>query len=332
MHARIPETYYPMTQLLADIKYMPKGFDNFKFLLIITWEYTNFVIAIPLKDTQARTIEEALIHRVITIFGIPNLLIVDKDRALTGQIINLLLQALQCTQKIISPYNHDSPKTEWQIQMIGNITNKQLTNKGDQWPLFASTATYAMNTFASSALDWMSPFELVFIRGAPNITKLKIPEIGNVAKSLKEYHILLKERAKLIGALYLNWKTAEALSAQGKHQNYKDLELFDTNDLVYHLAPHASCLQTGTMKFCQVFIGPLVIDKRLDPIHYTLHDLIGQTLPDIYHTNWLKQAKVMTSHGIVTTLTNLTEAELLPLTTSQVPAITERTQNRSKIC
>ena len=217
MHARIPETYYPMTQLLADIKYMPKGFDNFKFLLIITCEYTNFVIAIPLKDTQARTIAEALIHRVITIFGIPDLLIVDKDRALTGQIINLLLQALQCTQKIISPYNHGSLKTEQQIQTIGNIINKQLTDIGEQWPLFASTTTYAMNTFASSTLDGMSPFELVFVRRAPNITKLKIPEIGNVAKLLKEYHLLLKERAKLIDALYLDWKTVEALSTQGKN-------------------------------------------------------------------------------------------------------------------
>ena len=97
-----------MTCLSADIQYMPKGFDNFRFLLIVACEYTNFVIAIPLNDTQARTIAEALIHRVLTIFGIPDLLTVDKDRALTGQIINLLLQALQCTQKIISPYNHGS--------------------------------------------------------------------------------------------------------------------------------------------------------------------------------------------------------------------------------
>ena len=86
------------------------------------------------------------------------------------------------------------------------------------------------------------------------------------------------------------------------------------------------------MKFHQDFIGPPVIDKRLDPTHYMLHDLIGQTLPDVYHTNQLKQAKVMTSYSIVTTITNLTKAELLLLTTSQVQAITERTQNGSKIC
>ena len=57
-------------------------------LLVVTCKYTNFVVAKPLKDIQAKTISEALIHRVITIFGIPNMLVVDKDRALTGQVIN----------------------------------------------------------------------------------------------------------------------------------------------------------------------------------------------------------------------------------------------------
>ena len=65
--------------------------------------------------------------------------------------------------------------------MIGNIINKQLTDKGEQWPLFVSIATYAMNTFASSALDRMSPFKLVFVRRAPDITKLKIPGMGDTA-------------------------------------------------------------------------------------------------------------------------------------------------------
>ena len=116
---------------------MPIGFDNFKYLLLITCKYTNFVIAIPLEDNKAKTIAESLIHRIITI---PGKLTVDKDTALTGQVINILLQALQCTQKI-SPYNHGSLKNERQIQTVGNIINKQLTDKGKQWPLFALFAS-----------------------------------------------------------------------------------------------------------------------------------------------------------------------------------------------
>ena len=52
---------------------------------------------------------------------------------------------------------------------------------------------------------------------------------------------------------------------------------------------------------------------RLDPTYYTLCDLIGRTLPKVYHINRLKQARVMTSHGIVTSIKGLTEAESVPL-------------------
>ena len=67
-----------------------------------------------------------------------------------------------------------------------------------------------------------------------------------------------------------------------------------------------------------VNLGKISLDlwlskPRLDTTHYTLSDLIGQTLPDVYHINRLKQARVMTSHGIVTSIKGLTEAETIPL-------------------
>ena len=40
---------------------------------------------------------------------------------------------------------------------------KHLWDKGQMWPLFTTTATYAMNTFASEALSGFSPFQLVFL-------------------------------------------------------------------------------------------------------------------------------------------------------------------------
>ena len=118
-----------------------------------------------------------------------------------------------------------------------------------------------MSTFASSVLNGMSPFELVFIRRAPDITKLKIPDIENIAKPIKEYHNLLKERAKLIDTIYLNWKTAEALSTQSKIQNYKDLEIFNTNNLVYLLAPHASSFQLAQQNFTRISLVPLSLTR-----------------------------------------------------------------------
>ena len=41
--------------------------------------------------------------------------------------------------------------------------------------------------FASNALDGLSPYEFVFVRCTPDLTKLRIPDIGNTTKSVKEY-------------------------------------------------------------------------------------------------------------------------------------------------
>ena len=40
------------------------------------------------------------------------------------------------------------------------------------WPLFATTVAYAMNTFASEALNGFSPFPLEFLRDPLDLTSL----------------------------------------------------------------------------------------------------------------------------------------------------------------
>ena len=75
-----------------DIKFMPEGFDDFKYLLVATHEITNFILAIPIKTKAAQVLGEAFIHIVIYIFGSPKLLMVDKDSAYTGDVINTKLK------------------------------------------------------------------------------------------------------------------------------------------------------------------------------------------------------------------------------------------------
>ena len=161
-YGRIPIDYIPCENLAVDLKLMPKGFLNYEHLLIATCEKTNFVYAIPLKNKKTQTIADALIHRVFLLTGPPTKLSIDQDSALTSQVITEVLRSLECTMQIISPWNHGSSKAERQIQTIGNMISKHLTEKGSSWPLYAAISAYAMNTFASNALQGLSPFELVF--------------------------------------------------------------------------------------------------------------------------------------------------------------------------
>ena len=56
-----------------------------------------------------------------------------------------------CRLKVISPYNHSSSKVERQIKTVSDIIVKHLWDKRQMWPLFATTAAYAMNTLSSEA-------------------------------------------------------------------------------------------------------------------------------------------------------------------------------------
>ena len=194
----IPKDYIPLEHLAVDIKYMPDGFDNFKFIVLTMCKHTNFVFAIPTKERDTQLVSDALIHRVFIISGPPQFLSVDKDRALTGQVISTLLQSMNCSMQIISPWNHGSSKAEQQIQTIGNMITKHLIGKGTMWPLYTSVAAYAMNTFVSKALQGFTPFKLVFAQKPCNLSSVQFKPLAEYPIEICSYIELLIKRAVFI--------------------------------------------------------------------------------------------------------------------------------------
>ena len=88
---------------------------------------------------------------------------------------------------MISPYNHGSSKVERQIKTVSDIIVKHLWDKGQMWPLLMTTAAYAMNTFASEALNGFSLFQLVFVHNLPDLTSLSFPKIDTIPVADREY-------------------------------------------------------------------------------------------------------------------------------------------------
>ena len=176
---------------------------------------------------------------------------------------------------------------------------KHLWDKGQMWPLFTTTAAYAMNTFESEALSGLSPFQLVFLRDPPDLTSLSFPKIDTIPVKHREYYNLLLARVQLVGNMLLEWRTKQALEYKSKARKFRKEEIFEEYQMVYLLAPHASALQTNTMKFKQDFIGPLFIDTALDKTHYRLKDATGLLLDGTYHVNHIKKGSACTPLGIV---------------------------------
>ena len=99
--------------------------------------------------------------------------------------------------------------------------------------------------------------------------------------------------------MLLEWRTKQALEYKSRLKKFQNEEIFQDNQMVYLLAPHASALQTNMTKFKQDFIGPLFIDTALDKTHYRLKDVTGLLLGGTYHVNWIKKGSACTPLDIV---------------------------------
>ena len=162
------------------------------------------------------------------------------------------------------------------------------------WPLFATTAAYAMNTFASESLSGFSPFQLVFLRDPPDLTSLSFPKIDTILLNYHGYYNLLLARAQMIGRLLLEWRTEQALEYEKKNRQYTNEEMLQDDQIIYLLAPHSSALQTDTTKFEQDFIGPLFVITAIDKTHYRLKDVTGLLLDGTYHVNRITKGSART--------------------------------------
>ena len=126
VYGRIPVDCAPMQDLSIDIKHMPTAFGGYQYLLVITWDQTNFTIITPLRSRDAQTVAEALIYRVIYLFGPPRQIICDEGVEFTSHIVQAILHVLICRLKVISPYNNGSSKVERQIKTVNDIIVKHL--------------------------------------------------------------------------------------------------------------------------------------------------------------------------------------------------------------
>ena len=154
VYGRIPIDYAPMQDLLIDIKTMPQTFGGYHLLLVITCNQTNFTIAVPLRDRTAQTVAEALIYRVIYLFGPRRQIICDEATEFSSAIIQAILCMLNCRLKVISPYNHGSSKCKRQIWTISEIIMKHLWDKGQNVAIIHHYSSIRYEYLRIRSIEW----------------------------------------------------------------------------------------------------------------------------------------------------------------------------------
>ena len=121
IQTRINLNYRPLSRLSMDHKVMPKLSMGHKFILCIIDEATNYLITIPVYQSKAEEIGEALIEHIITKYCVPNYIIMDQDSAFMSSLMNYLFNKFNIKIKTVAPYNHQSLQAEHRMKSLSTI-------------------------------------------------------------------------------------------------------------------------------------------------------------------------------------------------------------------
>ena len=93
----------------------------------------------------------------------------------------------------------------------------------------------------------------------------------------------------------------------------RDYFQYNSGDLVYIISPFTSQLRTASRKIAIKYVGPLAVNKIVDPHNYLLITLDGGLLRGLFEHERPKPAVIRTNQGNVTSLSKLRQIMALGL-------------------
>ena len=106
LQTRINLSYRPLSRLSMDLKVMPRTGKGHKFTLYIIDEVTNYLIRVPIYQSKAEEVGEALIEHIIAKYYIPDCIMMDQDSTFMSSLMNYLFNKCNIKVKTVAPFNH----------------------------------------------------------------------------------------------------------------------------------------------------------------------------------------------------------------------------------
>ena len=290
-----------LTKFSMDIKHMPPGNSGYRYILVLYCEVSNYLIACPMKTTQAPEICQNIIKECIAYFGVPSHIICDQDPAFMSSLSQYMYEQLGIRIITVGPTNHKSLKAEAGIKSLSNILMKHLQGFGTEWPTYVKLAMLTHNTFHTPNLMGHSPSEIAFGRETRLIPELEVASKIKVSSNFKDHYEKLQKQTK-----YLREKLEKhRIQRMQKANQGKGPNTFSEGQIVYIYNPSGARLQTGSKKICCKFIGPLIIYKCLSETQYVVMSIDGKLYPYVIEATRMKAGKIQTAKGAVETLAEL---------------------------
>ena len=267
---------------------LPKSENNYKILLIAVDDFSNYLVAVPLKDASSKELISAIKNNIFAPFGCPKSLRSDEQPSIYNsnefyEFLKKYSVTLNATA-VASPFSNG--RIERHIKTFKHSARKYfyqnncINNWDEHIDIIVSSLNSSINTFNHS------PEEIMFGQKIPN--KLDLINIDSNQNESKEMDSSDKvdrliERANLLRNDYNKHKKSKEASNTTFKNKTAIAKQFSVGDLVLHRQLQVS---TGSSsKWKPLFTGPFVIEASHKDKTFSCKNLISNKVIRAHSTN-----------------------------------------------
>ena len=228
--------------------------------MVITDEFSKFVILKALENPDAIQAAEVLYNDVIPYFGIPRVMHSDKGTAFTANIARKLCEMLAIDQTYAPKHHHQSMgQVERNVRTVREITMPLVEEHGQDWEQVLPGVAMVINTSPHS-ITKLAPFSVLYGRLPyhPDEEYIENMQIENVSPEAEVYLTRLKARL-----LEITQKLKERIKAYQEATYSSEVKTVKT-------CPYAQIGEyvlvknhAATRKDQKSYVGPLKVDAHL---------------------------------------------------------------------
>ena len=240
-HAKLgttPPAYGPWETVHTDIVGpLPETPEGHQWILLIVCAFSKFVELVPLKDTTAETVSQALVSTFFR-YGLPFHLVSDNGVQYRAKLLAEINKLLGVRHIFISAYHSQAnSNVERMCGVVKVMIATALDRTQREWHTFLGASQFAVNSTLQSSNKW-SPAFLMFGRqfNLPIEQALSAAPTSH-SMELEDLVTQLKERQfDAITQVIDNQKAARQYQQNWYNQKAKD-KVFEVGDLVYLYRP-----------------------------------------------------------------------------------------------
>ena len=200
--------------------------DN-KYLLACQDNLCKYLIAVPITDQRANEVAKQLAEKIITIFGISNMIVTDQGTNFMSDVFKRICKLFKISKISTTAYHPESNGAlERSHKSLLNYIKSYIKPRDNNWDELISYACFSYNTTPHTVTK-LSPYEILFGRTC------NIP--GELQKQQVNYNIddiVLEIKQKMQASQRLAKENLEQFKLNQQLKDKRAKQEYQVNDLV----------------------------------------------------------------------------------------------------